>query len=118
MPRTRRTKPQPPPPPTAEQLHQLQPIRLPQSVAQGFIVKKVRPKYPKDARNQRVQGVVLSQAVISQTGDVKDIRLVSGHPLPAPAAIDAVKRWKYRPYELNGKPVEIVTTITLNFHLH
>jgi protein TonB len=104
--------------PAQTSAQQPQQIRVSHDVMQGLIIKKIQPKYPKDARNQRIQGPVLLQAVISETGDVKDIRLVSGHPLLAPAAIDAVKQWKYRPYQLNGKPVEIVTMITLNFQLH
>jgi protein TonB len=107
-----------PPPPTAEQPRQMQPIPVSHDVAQGLIIKKVQPKYPKDARNMRIQGPVVLQVVINDSGGVKDIRLATGHPLLAPAAIDAVKQWKFRPYELNGKPVEIVTMITLNFQLH
>ncbi|MFZ0802921.1 MAG: energy transducer TonB [Terriglobales bacterium] len=96
----------------------MQPIPVSHDVAQGLIIKKVQPKYPKDARNMRIQGPVVLQVVINDSGEVRDVRLATGHPLLAPAAIDAVKQWKFRPYELNGKPVEIVTMITLNFQLH
>ena len=62
-------------------------------------------------------GTVVLQAVISKTGDIEGLHLVSGHPMLAPAAIDAVKQWKYKPYFLNGEPVEVETTINVNFTL-
>ena len=82
-----------------------------------MIVSRVQPRYPKDAKKQRIQGPVVMQAIIDTNGDVIDLRLVSGHPLLAPAAMDAVKQWKYRPYVLNGTPIEVETTITFNFTL-
>ncbi len=57
------------------------------------------------------------KALINQTGDVESLSLISGHPLLAPAAMDAVKQWKYRPYLLNGKAVNVETQITVNFAL-
>ena len=57
------------------------------------------------------------QAVISKDGSIQNLRLISGHPMLAPAAIDAVKQWKYKPYILNGEPVEVETQITVNFTL-
>ena len=80
-------------------------------------VNKTQPRYPKDARKQRIQGPVVMQAIIGTNGDVVDLRLISGHPLLAPAAMGAVKQWKYRPYMLNGTPVEVETVIILNFTL-
>lgn len=55
--------------------------------------------------------------LISETGDVNEVSLISGHPMLAPAAIDAVKQWKYKPYLLNGKPVDVDTQVTVNFTL-
>jgi protein TonB len=92
-------------------------VRVSQGVLQGMIASKVQPKYPKDARKQRIQGPVVMQAIIGTNGDVIDLRLVSGHPLLAPAAMGAVKQWKYRPYMLNGSPIEVETMITFNFTL-
>jgi protein TonB len=92
-------------------------VRVSQGVLQGMIVSRVQPRYPKDAKKQRIQGPVVMQAIIGTNGDVIDLRLVSGHPLLAPAAMDAVKQWKYRPYMLNGTPIEVETTITFNFTL-
>lgn len=91
--------------------------RVSQGVMSGMIDKKVEPVYPPLARQARIQGVVLLKAQISKTGDVVNLQLVSGHPMLAPAAIDAVKQWKYRPYLLNGFPVDVETDITVNFTL-
>jgi len=87
-------------------------------VTRGSIIKKVQPKYPKDARKNRVQGAVVLQARISKTGDIADLRVISGDELLVPAAIKAVEQWKYRPYLLKGQPIEVQTRITLNFTLH
>jgi periplasmic protein TonB len=92
-------------------------VRVSQGVLLGMIVSKVQPGYPRDAKKARINGPVVMQASIGTNGDVIDLRLVSGHPLLAPAAMDAVKQWKYRPYKLNGTPIEVETTITFNFTL-
>ena len=77
----------------------------------------VKPKYPKEARKQRIEGVVVLSGKITKDGDVADLTLVSGAPLFAEAAMDAVQKWKYRPYLLLGKPVEVRTQIQVNFEL-
>ena len=92
-------------------------VRVSQGVSTGLLVHKVNPAYPPLARQARIQGSVLLQAEISKTGDIENLRLISGHPMLAPAAIEAVKQWKYRPYFLNGEPVEVDTQITVNFTL-
>ena len=92
-------------------------VRVSSGVMQGLSVHKVPPHYPADARQQRIQGVVLLQAIIDKDGNISNLQLISGHPLLAPAAIDAVKQWKYRPYLLNGTPVEVETQIQVNFTL-
>jgi protein TonB len=73
--------------------------------------------YPKLALNARVQGNVQLKAIISKTGEVTDLQVLSGHPLLVPAALNAVRQWHYRPYLLNGDPVEIETNITVNFSI-
>ena len=65
----------------------------------------------------RIQGQVLLQAVISKEGVIENLRVVSGHPMLATAAIEAVRQWRYRPYVLNNEPVEVETQITVNFGL-
>jgi protein TonB len=92
-------------------------VRVSQGVSEGLLVHQVRPVYPQLARAARIQGQVVLQANIGKDGSIQNLRLVSGHPMLAPAAIDAVKQWKYKPYFLNGEPVEVDTQITVNFTL-
>ncbi|HKC71784.1 MAG TPA: energy transducer TonB, partial [Terriglobales bacterium] len=93
------------------------PLPISQGVAQGFLVHQVKPVYPPLARQARIQGAVLLQAIIGKDGSIENLRLVSGHPMLAPAAIEAVRQWRYRPYTLNRAPVEVQTEITVNFVL-
>src|ERR1700690_4279280 len=92
-------------------------VRVSQGVSQGLLVRKVNPTYPPLARQARISGSVLLQAEISKEGSIENLHLISGHPMLAPAAIEAVKQWKYKPYILNGEPVEVETQITVNFTL-
>ena len=91
--------------------------RVSQGVATGLLANRVAPDYPSDARLARIQGQVVLQILIDRSGDVKDVSLVSGHPLLAPSAIKAVKQWKYKPYLLDGQPVAWETIVTMNFTL-
>jgi protein TonB len=101
----------PAPPPAVEH-----PVHI-SHMSEGDLVKKVLPAYPPLARSARIQGTVVLQAMISKQGTIENLRLSSGHPLLAPAAIEAVRQWRYRPYILNGEPVEVDTQITVNFSL-
>jgi protein TonB len=92
-------------------------VRVSQGVSQGLLIKKIQPSYPPLARQARIQGQVLLQAEISKDGSIQNLRLISGHPMLAPAAIEAVKQWRYKPYYLNGEPVEVETQITVIFSL-
>lgn len=92
-------------------------VRVSSGVQSGLLVRKVNPAYPPLARQARIQGTVILQALISKEGSITNLQLVSGHPMLAPAAIEAVKQWRYRPYLLNGEPVEVETTIQVNFTL-
>ena len=92
-------------------------VRVSQGVSQGLLIKKVQPPYPPLARQARIQGQVMLQAEISKDGTIQNLRLISGHPMLAPAAIEAVKQWRYKPYFLNGEPVEVETQITVIFSL-
>jgi protein TonB len=92
-------------------------VRVSQGVSEGLLIHKVQPTYPQLARQARISGTVVLQAAIGKDGSIQNLRLVSGHPMLAPAAIEAVKQWKYRPYFLNGEPVEVDTQITVNFTL-
>jgi protein TonB len=93
------------------------PLRISEGVAQGFLVHQVKPVYPPLARQARIQGAVLLQAIIGKDGSIENLRLVSGHPMLAPAAIEAVRQWRFKPYTLNREPVEVQTEITVNFVL-
>jgi protein TonB len=90
------------------------PIRVAQ-VSPGVLIYKVNPQYPPAARSARVQGSVVMRATIGTDGTIQQLRVVSGNPLLVNAAMDAVKKWRYRPYLLDGKPVEGETNITINF---
>jgi protein TonB len=86
-------------------------------VQEASLTKKVMPVYPALARQARIQGVVVLSVVIGKDGSVQELKLVSGHPLLAPAALDAVKQWTYKPTLLNGQPVDVSTQATVNFTL-
>ena len=92
-------------------------VRVSQGVSTGLLIRKVQPNYPALARQARIQGNVVLTAEISKDGSIENLRLVSGHPMLAPAAIEAVKQWKYKPYFLNGEPVEVETQVTVIFSL-
>jgi protein TonB len=90
-------------------------IRVSQGVILGQLIHRVEPVYSKIALGARVQGVVQLKAIISKSGDITELEVISGHPILIPAAMEAVKQWHYRPYLLNGEAVEVETTITVNF---
>lgn len=92
-------------------------VRVSAGVAAGLLVTKVPPHYPEDLRQQRVQGTVVLKVNIDKEGNVYKTELISGQPLLAPAAIEAVGQWKYKPYLLNGVPVEVETQVQVNFVL-
>jgi protein TonB len=92
------------------------PLRL-SHMSEGDLIRKVQPTYPPLARAARIQGTVMLQAVISKQGGIENLRVLAGHPMLVPAAIEAVRQWRYRPYVLNNEPVEVETQITVNFSL-
>jgi protein TonB len=92
-------------------------VRVSAGVTSGLLVKKVQPVYPPLARQARIQGTVLLRAQISKDGSIENLQLVSGHPMLVQSALDAVKQWKYKPYLLNGEPVEVDTEVAVNFTL-
>jgi len=99
------------PPPTVAH-----PVRL-SHMREGDLIRRVQPAYPDLARKARIQGQVVLQAMISKQGTIKNLSVVEGHPMLVRAAIDAVSQWRYRPYILNGEPVEVATQIVVNFSL-
>ena len=92
-------------------------IRVASRVAEANLIHDVPPQYPPEAGRERIEGTVVLLAVIGKDGSVQEVQVVSGLPLLAQAATEAVNQWRYKPYLLNGVPVEIESRITINFTL-
>jgi protein TonB len=92
-------------------------LKISSGVTQGLLISRVTPQYPPIAKSARVQGTVVLQAIISKQGTIENLKVISGHPMLIQSAIDAVSRWRYKPYILNGEPVEVETTVNVNFNL-
>jgi protein TonB len=86
-------------------------------VMEGALTKKVQPVYPRLATLTHLEGSVVLQAIISRTGAVENLQVISGNPYFSQAALDAVRQWRYRPYRLDGEPVEVETQIVVKFVL-
>ncbi len=95
----------------------VQSVRVSSAVSAGALIKKVQPRYPLAAHNQGIQGSVILNAVIGKDGKIKNLHVASGPPALIDAALEAVQQWEYRPYYLEGNPVEVETTIQVNFVL-
>jgi len=93
------------------------PVQVGGDVKPPQVVQYVRPAYPPLARQARIQGTVRIEAILARDGSVTAMRVTAGHPLLVPAAVDAVKQWRYRPTLLNGQPVEVALAIDVNFTL-
>jgi protein TonB len=92
-------------------------MRIASRVAEANLIHDVAPQYPPEAGRARIEGTVVLMAVIGTDGSVKDVRVESGLPILAQAAIDAVWQWRYKPYMIDGEPVEVDSRITINFNL-
>jgi protein TonB len=90
-------------------------VRVSQGVSQGLLLKKVPPVYPPMALQLHKEGAVELLTTISKQGLITNIKVLNGDAMLAKPAVEAVRQWKYRPYLLNGEPVEIQTQITINF---
>jgi protein TonB len=95
----------------------LQPVRVGGNVRTPTKVKDVRPAYPPIAQSARVQGVVIIEALIDETGNVANARILRSVPLLDAAALEAVSQWQFTPTNLNGAPAAVVMTVTVNFTL-
>jgi len=93
------------------------PAELSEESVQALLIWKVAPVYPPLARQARIQGTVMLKIVINKDGDVRDVQLYSGHPMLAPAAMDAVKQWKYQPYTKDEEVVEVSTVVRVIFSM-
>jgi periplasmic protein TonB len=89
-----------------------------QGVMKGLLICSVLPVYPVMARQMRIAGAVQLQATISRDGTIENLHVVSGPALLQAAALEAVRKWRYRPYLLNGEPVEVETTINVDFTMN
>lgn len=92
-------------------------IRVPSVVSAGMLLRKVLPVYPPIAVASHTQGTVVLQATISRTGVIENLHVVSGSPMLQQAALEAVSQWRYRPYMLNGRPIEVETTVNVVFRV-
>ncbi len=108
---------QAPPPPPAEVTGGEAPkrVRIGGNVQQSRLISQTRPVYPPEAKQARIQGVVILEVIIDKTGAVEQVNVVKGEPELTQAAVDAVSQWRYEPVLLNGEAVEVVTTVTVNF---
>jgi protein TonB len=92
-------------------------IAVSSGVMAGNILVKTQPQYPAIAKAARIQGTVVLQATISKEGTITNLTVVSGPPMLQQAALDAVRSWRYKPYLLNGEPVEVGTQVNVVFSL-
>lgn len=104
--------PPPPPPPKKKE-----PIRVGGNVQSSKLIQRVEPSYPELAKRARIQGIVLLQVTVGEEGNVTDLKIIRGHPLLNDEAAKAVRQWKYSPTLLNGEPVPVIATVTVNFIL-
>jgi protein TonB len=108
----------PPPPKKADAPKAPQRVTVGGKIQEASLIHKEVPVYPPLARSTRTQGHVILSAIISKEGTIEELKLITGHPLLAPAAMAAVKKWVYKPLLLNGEPVEVSTEIDVNFTLN
>jgi protein TonB len=109
----------PPPAPVVEPKQPATPQRVTVGgkIQDALLVRKVSPVYPPLARQARISGTVRLQVIIGVDGAIRELRVLSGHPLLVRSALDAVQQWRYRPTELNNQPVEVLTQIEVNYTL-
>jgi protein TonB len=108
----------PPPPRANVEPHQPSaPVAVGGDVQMAKLVRKVIPEYPPIARAARISGIVHLVGTIGKDGTIRDLQLISGHPMLARAALEAVEQWIYKPTLLNGNPVEVIAPIEVSFTL-
>ncbi|HVP43024.1 MAG TPA: TonB family protein [Terriglobales bacterium] len=100
-----------PPPPRTER------VALSGGVTEGHLIRRVEPVYPIPARQARIEGDVVLRAVIGRDGTIEKLTVVSGHPFLAPAAVEAVRQWRYQPFLLSGRGIEVDTEVLVRFRL-
>jgi periplasmic protein TonB len=93
------------------------PLHISWGVSQGMLIAPIRPIYPAIAKAAHVEGKVIVEAIISRTGTIESLHVVSGPPMLQRSAIDAIQAARYQPYRLNGAATAVQTTITVNFRM-
>ena len=88
------------------------------NVQSSKLINRVEPRYPELAKRARIQGIVLLQVTVDELGHVADVKVIRGHPLLNEGAVSAVSQWIYSPTLLNGEPVPVIATVTVNFILN
>jgi periplasmic protein TonB len=110
--------------PTSAKVIHLAPSPLPSrplrisTMEPGSLIRRLQPVYPEPAKRAGIQGPVVLKAIIAKDGSIEQLQVVSGNPLLIAATLQAVREWHYRPYVLNGAPVEVETTIIVTFTLN
>lgn len=110
-------RPAEPPPAKEKEKRATQPLPVGGKVQEAKLLQRVLPVYPSLAKQMRIQGTVNLRSIIAKDGTVQYLEVLEGHPFLAKAALEAVRQWRYQPTLLNGEPVEVVTTIAVNFRL-
>jgi TonB family protein len=93
------------------------PVRVSAGTVAGMALSRPNPVYPEEAKEKHVQGAVILHAIISKEGTIENLSVISGNGMLVASAIDAVSKWTYKPYLLNGQPMEVETSITVNYSL-
>lgn len=101
----------------AQSVQKPQRLKVSSSVAEGLIIHKESPRYPREAKEKGIQGDVILKATIDTKGNVAELTALQGDPILVEASLEAVKHWRYYPYLLNGEPVTVETTIKIQFHM-
>jgi periplasmic protein TonB len=107
----------PSPSPTPDAPARPRRLRVSQGVAEGNLIRRTPISYPLEAKEKRIQGEVILKVLIDKVGTIASAEQVQGDPVLGKAALEGVTQWKYRPYFLNGEPVEVETTVKVRFHL-
>ena len=94
----------------------IEPVALPEAVALTLLSQPIDPQYPAAAKAGGQRGTVVLQVLIARDGTVQEAKFMQGSLIFARAAIDAVRQWHFKPYILNGRPVSVLSAITLNFN--
>jgi TonB family protein len=94
-----------------------EPVNVSSGIMAANVLSAPQPSYPKLASLTRMQGAVVMQAIISKEGTIENVHVIKGHRLLRGAATNAVRTWRYRPYLVNGHPVVVATTVSVDFKL-